>query len=293
MIFQDYTDSIESSLQNYLVNSNLNTQSQLFEAILYMITGKSKRIRPLLVCITAEAHGIDFKKTLPLACAIEYIHTYSLIHDDLPMIDNDDFRRNQPSCHKQFGESTALLAGDTLQIFAIECLAKQLKKDFKAEAILNCIQALSHACGLNGMAQGQWLDLEMTNSNKVSLDTIQNIHHLKTTQLLHACVHCTCTLAPHSSKHVRLCQFASEFGALFQIIDDILDKTGTKKKLGKTPNKDSKDNKPSILRILTLEDAKKMAEKTYKEALSHLRYLDDLNTQEFSVLLDQIYSQID
>lgn len=287
-----YVEAVDKGLETYFPSLLKDSDKSLRSAMLYALQGKSKRIRPLLVCITATALGLDYQKCLPLACAIEYIHTYSLIHDDLPMMDNDDFRRNRPSCHKQFSESTALLAGDTLQMLAIECICKELSPFFEARNILNCLQHLSQACGLEGMAQGQYLDIAFTEKSQVELEDVQQIHTLKTTQLLKASVLCTCDLSDHRKEHAILIQFATDFGNLFQSVDDILDAIGSKDSLGKTPQKDAKNNKPSLLKIFSLEDAKKYAFSIHQKCLEHLKALEHLHTDDFEYLLEKIVSPI-
>lgn len=286
---QTLQSEIEKSLICFLEQENL-IKNELLESMIYAVGGQSKRIRPLLVCLSARALNVDFKTVLPLACAIEYIHTYSLIHDDLPMMDNDDFRRNQASCHKKYNESTALLAGDTLQIFAIECITTKLKKHFDADRILTCITRLAKACGTQGMAQGQFLDMKASTDAEITLEAIQEIHSLKTGALLKASVACCCDLVAATPNHEKLIAFAAKFGILFQTVDDILDVIASKEAIGKTPNKDQKDNKPSILRVFSLDEAKSYADHLYQDCLEILESTENLDTDNFKSLCKSLIS---
>jgi farnesyl diphosphate synthase len=209
-----------------------------------------------------------------MAASGELIHCYSLIHDDLPSMDDDDFRRGKLSCHKKFDEATAILAGDAIQPLALEILTTIEDKNLKAEKKLKIINLFAKACGPKGMVEGQSRDLD-AEGKKITLRELDEIHHLKTGKLIEACVESICTLKddlPKSHKKAFL-DFAKKFGLAFQIKDDILDVTGDEKIIGKPINSDSKLKKASYPSIIGLKASQKRAEKLCNDALSTLTKL--------------------
>lgn len=216
-----YQQRSNDRLQQYLPPATQEPQ-QLHKAMRYAVLGKGKRIRPLLVYATGLCFNtIPEKLDIP-AAAVELIHAYSLIHDDLPAMDDDDIRREQPSCHKVFNEATAILAGDTLQSLAFELLTKE-NSTYSARQQLKMVQVLAHACGSQGMTGGQQLDLEAT-EKKLSTPDIEKIHSLKTTALIKASVTLGATAMNCEQSQINtLNHFASMIGLAFQLQDDIFD----------------------------------------------------------------------
>ena len=220
----------------------------------YSLLSGGKRIRPLLVYATAECLDVDLVVADHIAAAIEMIHAYSLIHDDLPAMDDDDLRRGQPTNHIAFDEATAILAGDALQSLAFETLSKT---PVDAQTVINLIKSLAQASGLNGMAGGQSLDL-IAENQIADLQQLESIHAAKTGALLVACVTLMVKTIPSiSNKNLKnFNKFAVNFGMLFQIIDDILDVTEDTETLGKPANSDTKNNKATYPNLLGLDGAK-------------------------------------
>lgn len=243
-VFNEYLCAYAEGLRSH--------PSVLAESMRYSLLAGGKRIRPVLMLATAEALGVDEKEVLPFALALEMIHTYSLIHDDLPAMDNDDFRRGKPSNHKAFGEANAILAGDALLNQAYDICFKAC---LKGERFVAASTLLCEAAGMNGMIVGQSADLYYTDTNKeLTEEELFYIHEHKTGKLLLAPVLIPSVLAEHRC-YIRLEQFGKELGLLFQITDDILDETGDFKELGKTVGKDKQENKLTFVRLYGLDGA--------------------------------------
>ncbi|MDR2428802.1 MAG: polyprenyl synthetase family protein [Candidatus Margulisbacteria bacterium] len=256
------TAVIEKALDNYLAFPP-DVPQKLAEAMRYIVLNGGKRIRPALMLAAAELLGVDEPKILPAACALEMVHSYSLAHDDLPCMDNDDLRRGQPSGHKKFGEAIALLAGDTLQARAYEIIAR----DCPPESALALIKALGAASGICGLAGGQALDL----SGAVkTLPELQKMHVLKTGALLkYAVTAPLCLAQADAATRQALRDYADAVGLAFQIKDDILDAVGTAETLGKTPGKDAGGGKVTYVTLLGLGQAEALlAEETNKAYVS-------------------------
>jgi farnesyl diphosphate synthase len=221
----------------------------------------------------AEALKVDVSpKTIDLMAASgELIHCYSLIHDDLPSMDDDDFRRGKLSCHKKFDEATAILAGDAIQPLALEVLTTIEDKKLKSQQKLKIINLFAKACGPNGMVEGQSRDLA-AEGKKIKIEDLDEIHYLKTGKLIEACVESICTLKDGLSKKdmKAFLTFARKFGLAFQIKDDILDVLGDEKKIGKPLNSDSLQNKATYPSIIGLQESQKRAEKLCFDALKIL-----------------------
>ena len=224
----------------------------------------------------AETLGVDVsQKTINLMAASgELIHCYSLIHDDLPSMDDDDFRRGKLSCHKKFDEATAILAGDAIQPLALEVLTTIDDKKLKPEQKLKIINLFAKACGPKGMAEGQSRDIDAEGKN-INIDALDEIHYLKTGKLIEACVESICILKNDLPKnHLKaFLDFAKKFGLAFQIKDDILDVLGDESTIGKPTNSDSKHNKATYPSIIGLEASQLRAEKLCLEALKILNKL--------------------
>ena len=250
--------------------------SRISKAIHYSVLNGGKRIRPQLVLLMADALNVDVsKKTIDLMAASgELIHCYSLIHDDLPAMDDDDFRRGKLSCHKKFDEATAILAGDAIQPLALEVLTTIKDKNLKPETKLLIINLFAKACGPKGMVEGQNRDLQSENK-KINLKELDQIHYLKTGKLIEACVESICLLKKDLPKNHKksFLEFAKKFGLAFQIKDDILDIMGDETKLGKPIKSDLKNNKSSYPSILGLEKSEKRARNLCDEALKILESL--------------------
>ncbi|MFC1752504.1 polyprenyl synthetase family protein [Thermoproteota archaeon] len=275
---QLYKPDIESTLNDYLTFNLTDPRHALEQAVKYSIGTKAKRVRPLLMIAVYLMFTKEIKKILPLACAIEMIHTYSLIHDDLPSMDNDDFRRGQLTCHKKFGEDIAILAGDTLNTYAFEIIARELPRFYAPEKVISVIQILAENCGIKGMAGGQVLDLKSPVGKSDNKQLIK-IHLLKTGALIKACVVLPSLLENNNQViHNQLTDMGKSIGLLFQIVDDILDVQGEPDVMGKSLDKDEKQNKLTYVRLFGLEQAQKLAEKEAEKALSILAKCESLNT---------------
>ena len=250
--------------------------SKISKAIHYSVLNGGKRIRPQLVLLMAEALKVDVStKTIDLmAAAGELIHCYSLIHDDLPSMDDDDFRRGKLSCHKKFDEATAILAGDAIQPLALEILTTIKDEKLKPDQKLKIINLFAKACGPKGMVEGQSRDLT-AEGKKINIKDLDEILYLKTGKLIEACVESICILKDGlSKKDVKaFLNFARKFGLAFQIKDDILDVIGDEKKIGKPLNSDSGKNKATYPAIIGLKASQERAEKLSFDALKILSKL--------------------
>lgn len=227
--FQSYSDARVPAINRYLKETILQTSSlvsarftPLLDAMEYSLFGEGKRLRPLLMCASADYVGIPFEKILPAACAIEYIHTYSLVHDDLPAMDNDDFRRGKPSSHKKYGEATAILAGDALLTEAFARIF-YLLPHFPHERVLKAAQVLGSYAGVGGLVGGQFLDISVDHTN-MTLPELEFIHIHKTGALILSSVLMPGILSGADEKRVKqLRRYGEAIGLAFQISDDVLD----------------------------------------------------------------------
>jgi len=268
--FEDY---LASRLTDYSQDIGQTPQAQPFiDALAYSSLAGGKRIRAMLVYMAANACQADNAPTAAMtdaaAAAIELVHCYSLIHDDLPAMDDDDLRRGKPSCHVQFGEANAILAGDALQTLAFELLANE--GDGKAELRIGLVRELSRASGANGMVGGQAIDLAVVNQN-ISYDELVNMHALKTGALIDAATHMGCLCAGGNSEQAKaLRHYAQAIGLAFQVQDDILDIEGSSEQTGKPQGTDIAANKPTYPAIMGLSEAKAKAQSLCDEALEAL-----------------------
>jgi len=254
--FKQYQDRINQFLEQQL-NVDDTEDSKLKSAMAYSLLSGGKRIRPLLVYATAESIDVSLDVADCIAAAIEMIHAYSLIHDDLPAMDDDNLRRGQPTNHIEFDEATAILAGDALQASAFDTLAQT---PLDPSIVLRLIRSLAQASGINGMAGGQSLDL-ISENKTINLQQLEIIHAAKTGALLTACVslmvHTNAKIEKHNQQFFH--QFAQNFGMAFQIVDDILDVTQDTETLGKPANSDTKNNKSTYPSLLGIQTAKTQA----------------------------------
>lgn len=249
---------------------------KIYEAMRYSLLAGGKRLRPILCLATCEMMGGTIEMAMPTACAVEMIHTMSLIHDDLPAMDNDDYRRGKLTNHKVYGEDVAILAGDGLLALAFESVAIKTPQSVKREVVLQVIARLGRALGAGGLVGGQVVDLESEGKSDISLETLNFIHKHKTAALLEACVVCGGLIANASPEDVqRLTRYAQNIGLAFQIIDDILDITSTQEQLGKTAGKDQKAQKVTYPSLWGLEESRSKAQELVKEACVELEPFGD------------------
>lgn len=243
---------------------------KIYEAMRYSLLAGGKRLRPILCLATCEMTGGTVEIAMPTACALEMIHTMSLIHDDLPAMDNDDYRRGKLTNHKVYGENIAILAGDGLLAHAFEFVAVNTQ-NVPAERLLQVIAWLAKAVGADGLVGGQVLDLESEGKTDVSLETLNFIHNHKTAALLETSVVCGGILAGAPPNDLqRLSRFAQNIGLAFQIVDDILDITATQEELGKTAGKDQKAQKVTYPSIWGLEESQRQAQQLFEAAAAEL-----------------------
>ena len=239
----------------------------LADAMRYSVLSPGKRLRPLLVLLAAEACGADTERAIPAACAVEFIHAYSLIHDDLPAMDDDDLRRGRPTCHKQFGEATAILAGDALQALAFEVLARDV---VPAEAAAVCVLELAMASGAAALVGGQADDLT-EQSDKADVATLESIHHRKTGALLEVSPLLGGLVAGAPKWQLdALDSYGGEIGLAFQIVDDLLDVVGAENILGKRVGKDLDRGKLTYPGLLGVEASRRRAEGLVDRAVAAL-----------------------
>lgn len=246
---------IEEELES-LVPEQATAYAQLFQAARYSLLNGGKRIRPILALATAEIFGASREKTLRAACTLELMHTYSLIHDDLPCMDNDDYRRGKPSLHKAFPEGQAVLAGDFLLTYAFEVLSTD--PHLTSHQKIELIHLLSHSAGGHGMIAGQMMDLQSEGA-QLTIEELQFVHRCKTGALISAAIQFGAIIGNANPDHIELLKaFARDIGLAFQIVDDVLDVTGSLKKAG-AESSDIKNHKSTYVSLLGLDAAKAMA----------------------------------
>lgn len=259
---------VETALDGFLP---VQAPEKIYEAMRYSLLAGGKRLRPILCLASCELVGGSIDMAMPTACALEMVHTMSLIHDDLPAMDNDDYRRGKLTNHKVYGEDIAILAGDGLLVYAFESIARETK-NVPPELVLQTIARLGRAFGPAGVVGGQVVDLESEGKPDVSLETLDFIHARKTGALLEACVVCGGILAGAADTDVeRLSRYARNIGLAFQIIDDILDVTQTQEQLGKTAGKDERSLKATYPRFWGLEESKQRALELVEAAKAELK----------------------
>ena len=236
----------------------------LRESMEYSLMAGGKRLRPVLLMAAADAVGADGTKFLPVACALEMIHTYSLIHDDLPAMDDDDYRRGKLTNHMVYGDAVAILAGDALLTLAFTVILRQ--KDVSAETLLRVVDEISRAAGAEGMVGGQVLDLR-AEGVRISMEELRRVHMGKTGALFRAALRSGAILAGATQEQLAaLTSYADHFGLAFQITDDILDVVGTSEEIGKPVGSDEKNHKSTYVSLTSLEEAQELACRTAEEA---------------------------
>ncbi len=265
---EDYLKIIDGGLAEYVYAAR-NGQDIVTDAMRYSIQNGGKRIRPMLTLEFCRVCGGDPLTALPFACAVEMIHTYSLIHDDLPCMDDDDLRRGKPSCHKKFGESYALLAGDGLLTLAFETLTKAYA--VSPQNIVRAVRVLSDFAGVNGMIGGQVIDL-LAEEKQADYETLQRIDSLKTGALIKSAVLLGCIAADVQEEAVLSAAetYAENIGFAFQVVDDILDVTSDTDTLGKPVGSDAKNAKSTFVSLLGLEACKSLANRLTENAVQAL-----------------------
>ena len=265
-----FQQRLEQQLK-YLMQQGLPDTAVLEPAMSYSLLLGGKRIRPYLVYVTGQLLGARLEDLDAPAMAIEALHTYSLIHDDLPAMDDDDLRRGKATCHKAFDEATAILAGDALQALAFEVLSSHPYQHVSSTSQIKMVQALAKAAGAAGMCAGQAIDLAQTNQ-PIELDKLEQMHRLKTGALIECSVKLAYYCSPCLDQAVlhALLTFASALGLAFQVQDDILDIEGDTKTLGKPQGSDLKANKSTYPALLGLDGAKQKAWQLYQAALTAL-----------------------
>ncbi len=296
-----YPEHLREQVERYLEGmrfSDAALTSGLEEAMRYSLLAAGKRIRPVLALATAHAVGLSHEQAMPLAASLELIHTYSLIHDDLPAMDDDALRRGRPTCHVAFGEDVAILAGDGLyaeafhHLLGMPCVAP--------ERVLAAAVELADATGVNGMVGGQYVDVRA--SAPGGADGLRRLHELKTGRLIGASVVCVLSLAGvRGPATIAYRRFATELGVLFQIVDDILDVTGTDEALGKPRGSDERHGKRTYVSEFGIERARELAgesHRTAREALAEAAHAavgstlaDPVSTAELEQITDFIYTR--
>lgn len=260
---------IESFLTTYF-DQYSDKPSIIFESMRYSLFAGGKRVRPILALASYEACQKDSMDIIPQAASVELIHTYSLIHDDLPSMDDDELRRGKPTNHKVFGEAIAILAGDALLTEAFRMMTEFRKNEIKPASLLNAIQELAKAAGAHGMVGGQVQDI-LSESANPSLDMVNFIHSRKTAAMITACLRIGGILADASEDALQsLTEYGERIGFAFQIVDDILDIEGTTKELGKTSGSDQDKHKMTYPFIVGVDKAKEKAGELVQEAISSL-----------------------
>lgn len=276
--FENILNNDISIIENRLVQllpRCANGQDEVVEAMRYSISNGGKRLRPVLCLEFAKACGADRYDALDFACAVEFVHTYSLIHDDLPCMDNDDMRRGKPSCHKQFGEAVALLAGDALLTQAFQILSGSSLDDSK---IASACALLAQNSGVSGMVGGQVIDLKYE-SQTPDMKQILAVHRLKTGALIAAACLLGCIAAgADENKIAAASAYAYNLGVAFQIKDDILDVTASTDELGKPAGSDAQNNKTTYVTLRGVENAQNDVEKLTESAVARL---DEFENTEF------------
>lgn len=270
-----YAEITEKALDKYLPQVDC-LQGSVIRAARYSLSAGGKRIRPALVMEFCRACGGEAEDALPIACAIEMMHTFSLIHDDLPCMDDDDMRRGKPSCHKAFGECTALLAGDSLAMLPFQIIAEAaLKKRINAEAALKIISLLGERAGIFGMIGGQVIDTE-NEGKQLETPVLLEMYRMKTGALLDFCCRAGCIAAgAGADKLLAASVYAQKLGLAFQIKDDILDVTADEKLLGKPVGSDAQSGKHTYVSAVGLENARAEAKRLTEEAIKALDAFED------------------
>ncbi len=276
--YEFYLKAVEKKIDEYFEPNDV-LQKNVLDAMWYAITAGGKRVRPVLTMAAAELCGADMEDAASIALAVECVHNYSLVHDDMPCMDDDDLRRGRPTCHKVFGEDIALLAGDGLLNSAFEILSDRDRyKTIKSDSLVAIIRCLARASGAYGMIGGQVVDLECEKKRNVTLEEITYLHSNKTGALIRAAAKCGCLCAgeERATEVIDIMDsYAERLGMAFQVKDDILDVEGDEKLLGKPIGSDQKCGKSTFVTLLGMDKAKEYLEECTKEAKAVLEPLGD------------------
>ncbi len=266
---------VERTLQEWLPSED-TLPHRLHRAMRYAVLGGGKRVRPVLVYASGQALGIDMERLNGPACAVELIHAYSLVHDDLPCMDDDELRRGQPTCHRRFDEATAVLTGDALQTLAFKVLSQDQGMQVDAKTRVQMLDNLAIASGSRGMAGGQAIDLDSVGKD-LTLIELENMHIHKTGALILASIRMAYLVKESASKEEKdgLDHYAKRIGLAFQVKDDILDIEGDTETLGKTQGKDQANNKPTYPSLLGVQGALDLLNQLHQEAIDSLTIFDD------------------
>ena len=285
ILYKKYLDYFNSALEDAFSGLDLDSPSTLISGMKYAVTDGGKRVRPILCLATAEMLGVDLSEVKNYAVAIECIHSYSLVHDDLPSMDNDDYRRGKLSTHKKFGEANGILIGDALLNFAFElCLQPEFYNKNHADAR----RIIADFSGYRGMIKGQVLDLENEKNSNPTEEILYSIYKNKTGKLLTAPL--LVSSAVSGGKYDELLEkFGYNLGALFQITDDIMDEEGSLDSIGKTPHKDKEADKLTAIKIFGLDGAKERAKHHYNECVACLNRIP--NSEFLLAFTDKIYKR--
>jgi farnesyl diphosphate synthase len=275
----------------YFIEQQTQTADELIDAMKYGVFGGGKRIRPLLLSIVGTMLGADEDDLDVASMSVECIHAYSLIHDDLPAMDNDALRRGKPTNHIKYSEATAILAGDALQTLAFEIILNHPLSEKNGLKRIDMAKVIAKASGVNGMCAGQSIDLIAT-GNGISLAQLTQLHRFKTGALLSACVSLATILAPQiSDEHTKLLQtYASSIGLAFQVQDDILDVVSDSETLGKPQGSDTALDKNTFVSHLGLEGSQQFLQQLHSEALQAITYLP-YNTEQLKAFTDYLVSR--
>jgi geranylgeranyl diphosphate synthase, type II len=291
-VVASYPDHLRAEVEDYLATLRFAREPAaegLEDAMRYSLLAGGKRIRPVLALATASAIGRRPAEFLPLAAALELIHTYSLIHDDLPAMDDDDLRRGRPTCHVRYGEDVAILAGDGLYAEAFRLVLRDQAGE--PAHLLRAVCELADATGVNGMVGGQYIDVEALADNGAV--TLRRLHELKTGRLIGASVECVLLLAGsiETSTLDAFRAFAAELGVLFQIVDDILDVTATEAALGKPHGSDERHGKRTYVSQYGLDGARELAAESHGNARAALRRAAPDGAPELEQITDFIFTR--
>ena len=267
---REYREYVEAYLKDFYAQFHDAPQKDLYKAMEYSLLGGGKRLRPIFAFEFCRLCGRDWKDAAPFAAAVEMIHTYSLIHDDLPCMDDDDLRRGKPSCHVAFGEAIALLAGDALQTLAFETLARNTS--LEPAQVLQAVRELAAAAGSRGMVGGQTVDIEGTAQ---TVEQLTGMCMMKTGALIKCAVRLGClSVGADEASMAQADIYADAIGLAFQIRDDILDVIGSTEELGKPVGSDAEQQKATFATVLGTERAQSLAEKLTRTALDALKQLN-------------------
>lgn len=269
---KEYARLTQEGLETYLPEQ-AGALETIFQAARYSALAGGKRLRPALLMEFYALHGENAEKALPFACALEMVHTYSLIHDDLPCMDNDDLRRGKPTNHKMFGEATALLAGDSLLTRAFETMLYHCPTEIPAENALKAAGILAARAGMEGMIGGQVMDLDFE-TRRPEKEELSQMVHLKTGCLLMAACEMGCALAGAGEEEMKKARlYGEKLGLAFQIQDDILDVTGSTEKLGKPVGSDAENHKNTFVSYYGLEECRRLVEENTRQAVEAVALL--------------------